>query len=442
MLPLPDLVALYGLPAVGVILTAAIYASSFPVVRRARVLRNIENLDATTLTVQFLNAQAWVEYARIVQDPFIWTANTVGLVLTTFYVATVLELAVANGKLAIRGKVEVIYAIGMVILIALTMSDTFVCGTVEIRAAVSGMAANAFAVLMCLAPALNIYTACRQGSAACIQIGLNVAALACNATWTIYGLFKGDPFIYVGCIIGLASASAQLLIVLVFLRSDRAHRRLLAKQNDLQRLKASAVQDNYAKQSSRWAGGYLPLDFNSDYLQQRLALRAETGHPLVTSEQHETTTTALLGVPIDKGLTEVVLHDLAKDASELQVVVRPGAPTDPAEVMGKAPPQAWEVVEQLLEQLRRVTDVECRQVDDGQGPHAVYTVSILPKDDGAVALGTPLRGEGPHSPLGAGVPTIELQLGRGGHFTISCGSLASDADPPESVSKPASPQAV
>jgi len=162
-------------------------------------------------------------------------------------------------------------------------------------------------------------------------------------------------------------------------------------------------------------------------------------------------------------------------------------------------------------QLQRVTDVECRQMDDGQGPHAVYTVSILPKDrpvpyalprrgtavsflvnlnfdfafnaispspaggisaltswraisyhkcpfryppamcpalfradisladvhsvsetfdmvrsqnvsgaipqrescaaegsaagdDGAVALGTPLRGEGPHSPLGAGVP--------------------------------------
>jgi len=437
MVSFGDLVALYGIPTLGVVLSVSIYASSFAVVRRARTLRNIEQLDAPTLTIQFLNAQAWVEYARVIRDPFIWTSNTVGLVLTTFYVATVLELAVANGKLAIRGKVEVIYALGMVVVLALTTSDVFISDDPKVRAMVSGTAANAFSILMCLAPALNIYTACRQRSAACIQIGLNVASLACNLTWTIYGLLKHNPFIYVGCMIALASAVAQLATVLMFLRSDRAKRQHLAKKDDLHKLKAAAVEGDYAKQYGRGGKGYVPLDFNSEYLQQRLALRAEAGHSAVDAERHETTTTALMGVPIQDHLADVVLQELAKDSTEMAVVVKPSVPSEPT-----TPSEAHEAVQQLMQRLQSTSDVEYRQVDDGQGPHAVYAISILPKGD-KNAPTTPLAKTSSYrdDPAAAAgpVPTIELQLGRGGHFTISRSSLASDADLRASIYKPISP---
>jgi hypothetical protein len=141
------------------------------------------------------------------------------------------------------------------------------------------------------------------------------------------------------------------------------------------------------------------------------------------------------------------------------VVVKPSEHSEPGN-----DDEAHEAVSQLIQRLQQTSEVEYRQVDDGQGPNTVYAVSILPKGDDLAAarptssidLGKSVRFAASRGSFGASLdmrastnngddaagvpgPTIELQLGRGGHFTISCKSMGADMDLRASTYKASSP---
>uniref|UniRef100_A0A7S1HXI4 Bidirectional sugar transporter SWEET n=1 Tax=Eutreptiella gymnastica TaxID=73025 RepID=A0A7S1HXI4_9EUGL len=320
--------AAYVAPLLGVLFGNLLYLSSYKKVRQARVLRLLGNLDHTALTVQFTNTLTQTAYAVVTCDHFLFWANFLRVLLASYYVVTILELAVANGRMEIRGKVELIY-MGSAFLVmchlyvgGMLMQDT----DYETKRLMAGVIANVTNALMYIAPTLNMAKVLRDKSAATLHPPYVAASLGNSIVWLCYGyLAIHDVWVYGTHIIGVIASLAQLAAILAFYRSDHPKREHLERFEKVEELKVAAIDQEYAARGAQKAkaSSLLPMDYDSGWLEERIQLRNDLVDPVRVLDTHETTVTSLLGVPIPTEMTEAVLANVATETNKVQVVVDP-----------------------------------------------------------------------------------------------------------------------
>eukprot|EP00667_Euglena_gracilis_P023439 EG_transcript_26436 len=230
----PEFISAVVFPSIGVVLSCALYASSFPTVQWARRHHTPDALDHTTLTMQLLNCVSWMVYAILAKDLFVWWSNMPGLMLTLFYVSTILTLAGEKGHVAVTAKVERILGMGIFCLLMEICTIAFGITDAADRQLLAGLMANTFTALMFLAPTLNVAQAIRERSAAAFVVPLVIVTLLNCSMWVGYGLLaKKDPFIYVPNAVGVVTALIQSAVIVLFGRSKDGRRVSLAEHHPI-----------------------------------------------------------------------------------------------------------------------------------------------------------------------------------------------------------------
>jgi len=306
-------------PAVGVLTSNLLYLSSLKKVRQARVLRALGTLDPIALTMQFINTLAWIAYALVTHDQFLFASNALRCILALFYVVSLLELSVSSGKLEVRGKVEIMFLSAVTALVGEIFLVSMVLKEPESKELVAGILCTATTTLMYCAPLLNLMRVFREKTASLLHPPLVLTSLTNGTVWVCYGLFAlKDPWVWVPQSLGVTASLAQLVAIIIFYKSDKRRRLGLAKLEQVDDLRVDHLLQEYSKNGPNSA--LLPMDFNSQWLQQRMELRNELVQdgPL---DNHETTVTSLLGIPIPTEIKEVVLAKIARETNAVQVVV-------------------------------------------------------------------------------------------------------------------------
>ena len=315
-----DYITDYGVPVLGIFLSNSIYASCIPAIRNARILRTLGTLNPTTLTLQLINALAWLGYALAASDPWLWWSVMPGFLMALYSVATVLELAVSNGQLKVRGQVEILLFAAFLLLLLEGYAIGMVLPDRESRLLIAGLGANAVVACLYVSPILNLPTVIRTRSAALFSVPYVLASLSNCGMWLVYGLYKGDPFIWLNCAIGVIMGAVQLTLVLIFYRPDRTLRLQAARVLQLEELKCDTVLEKYQEFRDHACG--LPVDYNTDFLQKRLeVLEGLEGGGSVA--RHETAVTSLMGVQIPVALAAPLLEELANAAGPEPAATQP-----------------------------------------------------------------------------------------------------------------------
>lgn len=148
------------------------------------------SVDPLPFPVILTNSLAWILLAAILEDPWIFTANLVGVLAATYSTATALRFCHDEG---VTSRVEVLLVIGMVLIATAVMliSSPVLVKDVEVRKQISGNFCMLIVVLMYGSPCLEAFRAVRYRDASGLSLPLAGMSALNGCLWGCYGAYTG-----------------------------------------------------------------------------------------------------------------------------------------------------------------------------------------------------------------------------------------------------------
>lgn len=148
------------------------------------------------------------------QEPSVWGANGVGILLSIFYFLEFLKYAPRASETLPGTKRMHIQGFLTTASIIAALAVTLPSRT---AASIIGDIGIIFCCLMFASPLVAIKTVIQTKSAISIPLPLTLASIACCFSWAVTGLKKmHDPVVYVPNLIGLTFGLMQLALKLVY----------------------------------------------------------------------------------------------------------------------------------------------------------------------------------------------------------------------------------
>ncbi len=202
-------------PAVGFVLSNALYYSPVPKLNECVGAGSLGSLNPLPSALVVVSATAWVGFALSVRNPWIAATNVPGAMVGFYQLVTMLPLMRGHPDL---GKVQATILAGAASALALWAALIFGGAGAAARALWLGNYASLICILLFASPLSTIATVVRTRDAASILAPLTAAQVANCLMWTLYGLTR--PFsegLYIwgpngtGLLLGLAQLALKLL---------------------------------------------------------------------------------------------------------------------------------------------------------------------------------------------------------------------------------------
>ncbi|KXZ52053.1 hypothetical protein GPECTOR_10g1076 [Gonium pectorale] len=169
-------------PALGAIVSTAMYLSPLKAVLRASRDKSLGELNPLPLSITIANTLAWTSYGLLKRDPFVTAPNTVGILISVFMTLTAFGLADEQTP----------------------------------PPSPQGLAGNVVCLIYYAAPLSTMWEVIRTRNSASILVPLTMMNTLNAALWTTYGIAVLDPYIWLPNGIGLALSLLQIALRLLF----------------------------------------------------------------------------------------------------------------------------------------------------------------------------------------------------------------------------------
>lgn len=161
----------------------------------------------------FLNCVLWATYGGFKNDYFLFFSNAAGILLGTWFTASALQLADADGRRLLERAF--VAAVALLLLTGLVAGYALrPAGPTDCRAEhfVGGACATA-AILFYAMPLSSAVEVVKSRSAASLSLPLCLASLANATAWGLYGVALGDGNIMLPNAPGIGCALLQLYLI-------------------------------------------------------------------------------------------------------------------------------------------------------------------------------------------------------------------------------------
>lgn len=219
-------------PALGVVLSNALYFSPLPAVRNAIATEKLGALNVLPQAMMVLATFAWLCYGFSCPNYFIVSANLPGFVVAIYYVKGTFRL-IPSDRPQDRQLVLSVLAVGLGAIASLLLAVYLFGVKHATRSFVLGTYASCICVALFASPLSTMRQVVREGNASSIQALLTATQCTNCLMWTIYGWFMADDvWVWGPNGTGLVLGVIQLLLKLVY-PSSRAEYSNLKEGDDL-----------------------------------------------------------------------------------------------------------------------------------------------------------------------------------------------------------------
>ena len=209
-----NIVVQYVMPVLGACLSIWMSLSPFPALRLAEKAGTLGAFNPIPVSFFMVNALCWVIYAVLIQNPYIFTSNSI-CVLTTLNMSFRL-FPLATHK--VRKRVLLLIEVGLVYDLILFCLEIALGGSakgINIVINIAAMSCLVYNILLYITPLTTILEVIREKDSSSVNAAYNLTQLLNALFWGIYGFDAKLPAIYVPNIIG--TLVSCILFVLIFL---------------------------------------------------------------------------------------------------------------------------------------------------------------------------------------------------------------------------------
>lgn len=196
--------------AMAPISSVILYMAPIPTVLAFSKKKKVGDLPLLPYTSMLSNAFVWVVYGIINSQPKLWTANSVGFVLSLYYFISFARFA-PEGVGGLPGSLNQ-HIQGFVAIAASTLY--FVKANKKVPIGNLGVLIN---MAMYASPLAAVKIVLAAKSSEAIPLPLTVASLLSCIFWTVTGyLDMKDPYVYAPTVVGIVFGLMQVSLKLVF----------------------------------------------------------------------------------------------------------------------------------------------------------------------------------------------------------------------------------
>ena len=201
-------------PALGVVLSNALYASPVPALRACVAKGSLGALNPLPSAIMVIGTTAWAMYAMAVKNPWILASNIPGALVAYYQMVTMLPLMKPGKQLS---QFQNVILGGAGVTLSLWAYLIFSGMSAAAVAQVVGMYATIICIILFASPLSTIATVLKTKNSASILAPLTLSQVANCALWTSYGVFAAkDPFVWGPNGTGLLLGLSQLALKLIF----------------------------------------------------------------------------------------------------------------------------------------------------------------------------------------------------------------------------------
>jgi len=202
-------------PVLGVILSNALYFSSFPVVVKAARRGHLGSLNVLPQALMVVSTNAWMCYALSVPNKFIMLSNLPGAVAAVGFIVVTLPLIPRSDGRS-RIQVQAVLVLGTAIMLCLWSGLIFGGASHAQRTFVLGAYGSAICVLLFASPLSTMGEVIATRNSVSIYAPLTATQVTNCLMWTVYGLAIGDVWVYGPNGAGLALGLVQLFLKVIY----------------------------------------------------------------------------------------------------------------------------------------------------------------------------------------------------------------------------------
>merc|ERR1719354_526182 len=179
-------------PIIGSISSSLISIAPMTTVLKAEREQDLKSLNTLPFALLFLNNLAWIFYAYIAENIYVFFANIVAVTATLYYTIVCYPLDIEKNKKIVK----IIFVSGFCFILCLS-AYMFIAipGQPEFQINLIGWVSLIFLVLFYSSPLSTLMRVVKQKNAASIHFALAWTCLGNSSLWACYGLFIGDWFI-------------------------------------------------------------------------------------------------------------------------------------------------------------------------------------------------------------------------------------------------------
>lgn len=224
-------------PSLGCLVAFLMFASPFKAVLQVRKQKSLGDVNPLPFVAMWANCTAWLVYAFLKGDVYVFFSNEPGLLLGAFM--TVSCYGYADAKIrdhmvqGLMGFAATLTLTGGLISLVLEEEDH--------RVNVWGAVTVAVLLMYYGAPLSVLAQVIRTRNSAALLWPLAVMNTVNGALWVAYGLAVGDYFIWCPNLVGAVFGLVQLGLILVF-PADRSMSRKNLSEPNLETVEAATYQ--------------------------------------------------------------------------------------------------------------------------------------------------------------------------------------------------------
>ncbi|KAL3130843.1 hypothetical protein ABBQ38_000175 [Trebouxia sp. C0009 RCD-2024] len=244
-MPTQDVLMTQVVPSMGVFIGTLMFLSPLKAVLDMRKHGRLGELNPIPFPVVIANCMAWVAYALVSKDPYVFLANDPGLLLGLFY--TFSAYGYADTKT--RNKLTALILIFAVALSGVALAMTCMTLSKDEKLLIWGITANVVLLIYYSAPLTTIKQVIVTRSSASLYWPLCMMNVLNGILWFGYGRALQNRFIWVPNAVGAALGLLQLSLCLVFRRKARMEPEDAAKREPLLNQAAEEERDGSIRAS-------------------------------------------------------------------------------------------------------------------------------------------------------------------------------------------------
>ena len=199
-------------PALGFVLSSALYCAPVPTLREAIKQGSLGAFNPLPSALMVTATAAWLGYGLSVRDPWIALTNAPGALVALTQLVVILPL-MKPGKQLQQFQATVLG--GAAFTIALWGKLIFGGASAAARSKALGLYATIICIALFASPLATIASVVREKSSESILASLTAAQVANCVLWTTYGVLAArDPFVWgpngVGLVLGLVQLALKV----------------------------------------------------------------------------------------------------------------------------------------------------------------------------------------------------------------------------------------
>lgn len=248
-------------PLIGQVTAFCLFYSACPALMHDRRSGHL-SIDPLPFPFAVISSLLWIVYASLIQDPWAFVPNFIGLGAALFNTVTVLRLCRDESKLRFLEWIVVV-GVMMVAASVMVVMTPMIVSDFASRRLISGCLCVVIAIVLFSSPCVEVWYAIRSGDASRVSLPLACASLANGLLWSSYGLAQNDM---VQVATNGTGASLALVTLVVKLSLQRTS---TIKTNHNQSQLELASGGNHVTIRSLTTGSYwkvlnVPLPFEGD----------------------------------------------------------------------------------------------------------------------------------------------------------------------------------